>query len=240
MWTDEEKVGKRLLQKQRCLDMNWCNSKEITIWELARCINQYNIDINHVPEEKLASVKKEITKLIKQEKELKNRKRIERILLDDEPNEELCKLLNNPGSNSNSKFANSYLFSPELFANEKSAKDAIILVDDLVASIINSILHDGQRFKDSKFSKDIANARSATLKLMKAYEKLGIHKSKTSDALKAIKWELPITIKKHLISKRETITEHFIKLGNKKTNAEKIANAITILTEQHIYTTSKF
>ncbi len=45
-WEEEEKVGNRELPKQRCLDMDWSNPKEITAWEIARCLIEYNLNFS--------------------------------------------------------------------------------------------------------------------------------------------------------------------------------------------------
>ena len=59
----EDIVGTRKLPRQRCLDMHWSNSKEITAWEIAWCIHNHDgIDIRtkQLSEERRASVQKQL------------------------------------------------------------------------------------------------------------------------------------------------------------------------------------
>lgn len=234
----DEPVGNRKIRKITCEKLDWSNVKEITSYEIAYCIYTYNLSMKNLPEERRKLVEKEIYKLDKIQDEKNNREQIESILFSEEPDEATCKLLNIDLENNNSPC--SYIFDPELFSNTKSAYEAIFLVDVLSSRIMNKIMINGVRFKDDKFPKHMKAAKLAKARLIKTYEKIGIPKSTTMDALKSIECELPTTVKKELIAERKKLIKYFITLGNKKTNAGKIATAITLLAEQNIYTTSKF
>ena len=58
-----EEVGKRKLSKQRCLGMDWSNQKEITAWEIAYCIEEYNLPLENIPLERFDNVQKNCKKI---------------------------------------------------------------------------------------------------------------------------------------------------------------------------------
>lgn len=227
--------GIRKLSKDRCEEIDWSNKKEITAYEIAYCIVQYELTIDTVQGKRRTSVEKEVSKLKKAIEKESKKKRIESIL-HYEPDETVCRLLGINYDVNNS----GHFFDPDLFANEESAEEAIFMVRSLSSSILNSIMLDGIRYKDKKYNKDFTRARNATLKLFETYEKIGISRSEAAKALNSIEPNKNTTIKQELDSRRENIINIFISLGNSKTNAEKIAKAITLQSEQGIPITSKF
>ena len=65
-WGKEDKAATRELAKQRCLDMDWGDAKEITSWEIAWCIHNHdgiNIRTKQLSEERQFSVQKQLDNL---------------------------------------------------------------------------------------------------------------------------------------------------------------------------------
>ncbi len=63
MYDYEDKPGNRKLSKQRCLEMDWGNRKEITAWEIAWCLLEYpeiRDRANTLHEERKGPITKEI------------------------------------------------------------------------------------------------------------------------------------------------------------------------------------
>ena len=238
-------VDVRKLLKSGCKEMDWKNVKKISPYEIAYCIYTHGLSFDDVPEKRKRSVQKEIDKLVMEKDKKDNKKTIESILAVYESDDAIYEFLES-GTKIDELKPDSldtvvdYIFDPELFSNAKSAKEALIMVEDLTAGIINSIMENGARYKDGKYDKHIKSAKKATIRLFETYEKLGIPRSITANALNSIDRELNTTVKQELDSYREDIIENFISLGNSKTNATKIANAITLLSEKNIPMTSKF
>ena len=234
-------MGKRKLPEHRCLDMKWQDVKEITAWEIAWCIDQYekvNISMQDLTEKRKSAIEKILKKIsqenIKKEKEEEKLKQIKSIVCLKPLDETMCKLLD-----INFTATDTCVFEPEWFSNTKSAKEAIFLVTVLSNGIMHMIMEDGTRFKDRKFTKDLKAAKIATEKLIKTYERIGISAKQTMNALNTISHAQPQTVKQYLIKERDHWIDYFITLGNSKTNAIRIAKRITLLTEQGIPVTSR-
>ena len=65
MYYEFDEVGRRKLSKQGCLGMNWSNQKEITAWEIAYCIEAYNLPLENVPTVRLEKVQKNCKKIFR-------------------------------------------------------------------------------------------------------------------------------------------------------------------------------
>lgn len=238
-------VGRREMSKTRCKKMNWHNAKEITAYEIAYCIYTHKLPIDDVPEKRKKSVQKKIDKLVKKKYKETNEQSIKSVLAVYESDAIIHKFLESgtkidklPPDSLDT--ATEYILDPELFANVESAQEALVLVEDLAAGIYNAIMRDGVVYKDGKYPKKIESARKATIRLFETYEKLGIPRLAVAKALKSIEYESNTTVKQELDIQRKEIADKFISLGNSPTNAKKIANAITLLSEQNILITSKF
>ncbi len=235
--------------KDQCKHMDWTNKKVINAKDLAYCIYTHGLAIDKVPKERKELVQKEIAKLVKKKRKEKeketNKESIKSVLVIYESDAIIHEFLESgtkigklPPDSPDTVAG--YILDPGLFTNVESAKEALFLVESLAADIFNSIMENGARYKDETYNKDIESARKATIKLLKTYEKLGIPKSVTAKALKSIEREPNTTVKQELNSQRKKITNIFISLGNSATEAEKIAKAITLLSEKNILITSKF
>lgn len=250
MWGDEDKHGKRELQIQRCLEMDWNNPKEITIWEIAWCINQYddiNITSKNLTKNRQSSIKKKIDKILqdrikkqKEEEAIEEKQKliakIAAIVCIEPLDKFTCELLDIDFDETDT---HTQIFNPEWFNNTESANEAIFITSMLSNGITKMIMENGTRFRDGKFPQDLDAAITATKNLIKAYEKVGISPSLTKSVLKTIPYEPPKTIKQYLMDEREYWIEYFTKLGNTKTNATLIATRITLLAEQSIPLTAK-
>ncbi len=77
MWDEHDKVGKRKLTKQSCLEMDWNNKKEITVWEIAYCIQEYHLPTTKVPSKRLDTVEKQCKTLFRNKLIIEKKKRID-------------------------------------------------------------------------------------------------------------------------------------------------------------------
>ncbi len=221
--------------KDECKHKDWKNKKEILAKDIAYCIYTHGLPFKNVPDERKRLVQKEIdklrSKLTKQKDDENNRKSIELVLSIHESDAAIHEFLIN-GTQMGKLKPDSpdtvigYIFDPDLFANVKSADDAITITKNLESSLTRAIMQNGVRFKD-KYPKDIQSAQNATKKLLETYEKIGIPKSVTIKALQSIDWVPKGTLKQELDSWRESLTDYFLSLGNTKTNSASIAKAIT-------------
>ena len=238
-----DEVGTRTLTKGRCKAMDWENVKVISPYEIAYCIYTHDnhtycihtrkLCIDDVPEKRKKSVQKEIDKLVKKNDKEANKEAIKSVLAVYESDAIIHEFLENgtkidklPPDTPDT--VTGYILDPDLFANVESAKDAVTMAKNLDLSITRSIMQNGVRFKDRKYDKDIKSAQKATIKLFKAYEKIGISRLVTAKALKSIEMETDGTMNQEIDSWRKVMSDYFHSLGNSKTNAKKIAIAITL------------
>ena len=228
-----DESGTRELSRVRCKTMDWTNKKEISAWEIAYCICTHKLSLNDIPEKRKESVQKEIDKVVKEKHKKDNKEAIESVLAVYESDAIIHEFLESGTKidklpSDNPYTVTKYIFDPDLFANVESAKDAVTMAKNLDLNITRSIMQNGVRFKDRKYDKDIKSAQKATMKLVKAYEKIGISRLVTAKALKSIEMETDGTMNQEIDSWRIVMTDYFHSLGNSKTNAKKIAIAITL------------
>ena len=198
MWEDEDIVGKRKLQKQRCLHMQWSNAKEITAWELAYCIHEHGIDINMIPESRLKRVSEELAKL-KQEQEPML---IKTVLADSALN-------------------------PDLFHTLVEAEFALSELSSYWNQEMIKIEEYDHTYKDNNHSRDDKRLQESFKKVRQQYVALGGIGADFDKLVASLPKPNKRTLKQDVNDKRSDIEVLFTSIGVSPTRAKKIAIAIT-------------
>ena len=233
MWGEADIVGTRKLAKQRCLDMDWSNTKEITAIELAWCICEYNLDTNKVPEIRQEAVKKE---LIRFQKELNTEQEHTLIKAELAIYEVVnTEKFNFPGNtvkvniySDKTEDIIGYCLDPDLFHTSYEAHMAkeefyTCWNNELFEGEIDTSTHKNTR----PYSRDFNRMQTAMAKVREQYIRMGGLSVEFDKHVSQIPMPHKETLKESVDSNRKRITKDFIAIGTSPTRAKRIATAIT-------------
>lgn len=211
------------MHKSLCESKDWSNTKDITQEELAWCINEYDLDINNVPESRRTAVTKLLIKLQKQKEDKVAHEQELKLI-----REELSINRNINDGSLLEKIAGGeptgyYRLEPTLFKTYWEAMEAMVIL----RSMTTGERHNVNPYKNNNHSRDIGRLDDDIVSLRQKYIKLGVSSEEFDKHISQIPIPKLPTLKQDIDSQRKYITDYFISLGVPKTRAKQIAIAIT-------------